>query len=198
MENHTQDRFALFIDGNSLFTAAKLLEFEVDYRKLLDYFGGLEGRFVRAFYYTALLEQEHIPIRPLIDWLDYNGYNVVTKPAKEFVDREGRRKIKNNMNVEITVDMLQMAPHLDHLLLFSGDGDLRRAVAATQKMGARVTVVSTAESAPPIIADDLRRQADQFLELHGISGDIRREGHSNAPRHAGQDSLPQRYTSSSS
>ena len=174
MDIKPHERVALFIDGSNLYAAAKMLGFDIDYKRLLDLFNG-QGRLIRAFYYTALLEdQEYSPIRPLVDWLDYNGYTMVTKPAKEFTDAMGRRKIKGNMDIELAVDMIEMAEHLDHAVLFSGDGDFRRLVEAVQRKGLCVTVVSTVASQPPMVADELRRQADHFVELQDIRADIQR------------------------
>ncbi len=173
---HSHERIALFIDGSNLYAAARALGFDIDYKKLLEYFSG-RGYLVRALYYTALIEdQEYSPIRPLVDWLDYNGYTVVTKPTKEFTDATGRRKIKGNMDIELAVDMLEMADKLDHLYVFSGDGDFRRLVEAVQRKGKRVTVVSTVRSSPPMAADELRRQADVFLELEKLIPEISRTG----------------------
>ncbi len=170
------ERIALFIDGSNLYAAARALGFDVDYKKLLEFFSG-RGYMVRALYYTALIEdQEYSPIRPLVDWLDYNGYTMVTKPTKEFTDATGRRKIKGNMDIELAVDMLEMAETLDHLYVFSGDGDFRRLVEAVQRKGKRVTVVSTVRSSPPMAADELRRQADVFLELEKLIPHISRGG----------------------
>jgi uncharacterized LabA/DUF88 family protein len=133
------------------------------------------GSLVRAYYYTALVEdQEYSSIRPLVDWLDYNGYRVVTKPAKEYVDSMGRRKVKGNMDIEIAVDMMEMADRIDHAVLFSGDGDFRRCIEAVQRRGVRVSVVSTIRSQPPMIADELRRQADTFIELGELMAQISR------------------------
>ncbi len=124
------------------------------------------GKLLRAFYYTALLENDdYSPIRPLVDWLNYNGFTMVTKPAKEYTDSQGRRKVKGNMDIELTVDAMELAPHVDHIVLFSGDGDFRPLVEALQRKGVRVSVVSTIRSQPPMIADELRRQADNFIEL---------------------------------
>ena len=132
---------------------------------------------VRAFYYTALVEdQEFSPIRPLVDWLDYNGYTMVTKPTKEFTDPTGRRKIKGNMDIELAIDVMEMLDHLDHIVLFSGDGDFRRLVEAAQRKGKRVTVISTVKSKPPMVADELRRQSDYFIELQDLQGEIARKG----------------------
>ena len=162
---YPQERVGLFIDGSNLYAAARALAFDIDYKRLLEVFAA-KGHLIRAFYYTALVEdQEYSPIRPLVDWLDYNGYTMVTKPTKEFTDSSGRRKIKGNMDIELAIDVMEMAEHLDHVVLFSGDGDFRRLVEAVQRRGVRVTVVSTIRSQPPMVADELRRQADNFIEL---------------------------------
>ena len=174
MNFYPEERLALFIDGSNLYSAARALGFDIDYKNLLELFSA-EGRMVRAFYYTALVEdQEYSPIRPLIDWLDYNGYTLVTKPTKEFTDSIGRRKIKGNMDIELAIDVLEMAEHLDHIVLFSGDGDFRRLIEAVQRKGVRVSVVSTFRSSPPIVADELRRQADHFIELQDLAPRIAR------------------------
>ncbi|MCW8835375.1 MAG: NYN domain-containing protein [Rhodospirillales bacterium] len=178
---YPQERVALFIDGSNLYAAAKSLGFDIDYKKLLDVFAE-KGRLVRAFYYTALIEdQEYSPIRPLVDWLDYNGYTMVTKPTKEFTDATGRRKIKGNMDIELAIDVMEMATHLDHIVLFSGDGDFRRLVEAVQRKGVRVSVVSTVKSQPPMVADELRRQADYFLELTDLQPAIARAQGNSRP-----------------
>ena len=177
----------MFIDGANLYAAARALGFDIDYKRLLDLFAS-KGRLVRAFYYTALVEdQEYSPIRPLVDWLDYNGYTMVTKPTKEFTDASGRRKIKGNMDIELAIDVMEMAEHVDHILLFSGDGDFRRLVEAVQRKGVRVSVISTVRSQPPMVADELRRQADNFIELQELSASIARV-HANREPPAGTDS----------
>jgi len=165
---YSEEKLALFIDGSNLYAAARSLGFDIDYKRLLELFAS-KGHLIRAFYYTALVEdQEYSPIRPLVDWLDYNGYTMVTKPTKEFTDATGRRKIKGNMDIELAIDVMEMAEHIDHVVLFSGDGDFRRLVEAVQRKGVRVTVVSTIKSQPPMVADELRRQADIFLELQDL------------------------------
>jgi uncharacterized LabA/DUF88 family protein len=169
------DKTALFIDGANLYATAKSLGFDIDYRKLLKEFQS-RGHLMRAFYYTALVEdQEYSSIRPLIDWLDYNGYKVVTKPVKEFTDASGRRKIKGNMDIELAVDAMELASHIDHMVLFSGDGDFRSLVEAMQRKGVRVSVVSTVTTQPPMVSDDLRRQADEFIDLSSLQKAIGRE-----------------------
>ena len=177
---HNDEKIALFIDGANLYAAAKALGFDIDYKKLLEVFRK-RGRFIRGLYYTALVEdQEYSPIRPLVDWLDYNGFTMVTKPTKEFTDSFGRRKIKGDMDIELAIDMMEMAPHLDHIILFSGDGDFRRLVEVVQRKGVKVSVVSTVKSSPPMAADELRRQADQFIELQDLGPEISR---AHQPRH---------------
>jgi uncharacterized LabA/DUF88 family protein len=174
---YPEEKIGLFIDGSNLYSAARSLGFDIDYKRLLDLFGA-KGRLIRAFYYTALLDdQEYSPIRPLVDWLDYNGYTMVTKPTKEYTDAAGRRKIKGNMDIELAIDVMEMAQYLDHIVLFSGDGDFRRLVEAVQRKGVRVTVVSTVRSTPPMVADELRRQADNFVELHDLAQSIMRVHH---------------------
>ncbi|MDP9196664.1 MAG: NYN domain-containing protein [Pseudomonadota bacterium] len=171
---YPEERMALFIDGSNLYSAARSLGFDIDYRRLLEVFSS-KGRLLRAFYYTALVEeQEYSPLRPLIDWLDYNGYTMVTKPTKEFTDSMGRRKIKGNMDIELAIDMMEMAGQVQHIILFSGDGDFRRLVEAVQRRGVRVSVVSTVRTQPPMVADELRRQADNFIELQDLAPTIQR------------------------
>jgi uncharacterized LabA/DUF88 family protein len=169
------NRIALFIDGANLHSTAKMLGFDVDYKRLLEEFQG-RGTLVRAFYYTAVIEdQEFSAIRPLLDWLDYNGYTVVTKPAKEFIDAGGHRKVKGNMDIELAIDAMELAEHVDQIVLFSGDGDFRSLVEAVQRRGVRVAVVSTISSQPPMIADELRRQADVFTDLVELQSKLGRD-----------------------
>ena len=174
MKFYAAERVALFIDGSNLYATARALDFDIDYKSLLGLFQK-NARLIRAFYYTALLDdQEYSPIRPLVDWLDYNGYSIVTKPTKEFTDAAGRRKVKGSMDIELAVDVMEMADQLDHVVIFSGDGDFRRLVEAVQRKGLRVTVISTIKSQPPMVADDLRRQADNFVELTDLKEHIAR------------------------
>src|SRR5690242_15048376 len=150
---YPQEKVALFIDGANLYAAARALQFDIDYKRLLELFGA-QGRLIRAFYYTTLIEdQEYSPIRPLIDWLDYNGYTMVTKPLREYTDSQGRRRVKGNVDIDLAIDALEMADRADHILLFSGDGDFRRLVEAIEREGVRVTVVSTIKSSPPMASD---------------------------------------------
>ena len=182
IEMSSSNRIALFIDGANLYATAKALGFDIDYKRLLTDFQN-RGTAVRAFYYTAIIEdQEYSTIRPLIDWLSYNGYTVVTKAIKEFVDASGRRKMKGNMDVELAVNAMELAEHIDQMVLFSGDGDFRSLVAAMQRRGVRVTVVSTIATRPPMIADDLRRQADVFIDLKELQPKLGRDPALQEPR----------------
>lgn len=169
-----REKIGLFIDGANLYATSRSLGFDIDYRRLLTAFKS-RGYLLRAYYYTALVEdQEYSSIRPLIDWLDYNGYSMVTKPLKEYTDSQGRRRVKGNVDIDLAIDALEMADKVDHILLFSGDGDFKRLVEAVQRKGVRVTVVSTIKSAPPMISDELRRQADNFIDLVDLAPHIQR------------------------
>lgn len=185
MTFYPTERLALFLDGANLHKATRALNFDIDFKKLLDEFRR-RGVLVRANYYTALLEdQEYSPLRPLVDFLSYNGFNLVTKHVKRYADEAtGLVRMKGNMDIEIAVDMLQMAPRLDHVVLFSGDGDFRPLVEAVQRQGVRVTVISTLRSQPPMTSDDLRRQADVFIELDDLADLIGRPRPPAAPRPA--------------
>jgi uncharacterized LabA/DUF88 family protein len=185
MDFYKDERIGLFIDGANLHAAARSLGFDIDYKQLLNIFKK-EGKLIRALYYTAIMEdQKNSPIRSLVDWLDYNGYTMITKPAKEYIDAAGHRKIKGNMDIEISIDAIEMCEQMDHIVLFSGDGDFRRLVEAIQRRGTRVTVISTVRSNPPLAADELRRQADVFIELEDLKAKIER-----AFNERDDDSLP--------
>jgi uncharacterized LabA/DUF88 family protein len=178
-----EERVCLFIDGANFYSASRHLGFDVDYRNLLTLFRS-KANVLRAYYYSAVLDTEdYSPLKPLTDWLAYNGYMLVTKPAREFTDATGRRRVKGNMDVEIATDMLEMAPRIDHAVLFSGDSDFRRVVEAVQRQGVRVTVVSTLRTTPPMAGDELRRQADHFIELATIAPEFtRRPGEARGGR----------------
>ncbi len=175
MHFYPNERLAIFIDGANLYATAKALGFDIDYKRVLALFRS-KGRLVRALYYTAIAEdQEYSSIRPLVDWLDYNGYTMGTKPTKEFTDAQGRRKNKGKLDIELTVDAMRLVEHLDHIVLFTGDGDFRALVAALQMRGCRVSVVSSLQTQPPMVADELRRQADQFIDLADLADQIGRD-----------------------
>ena len=172
---HPEERVAVFIDGANLYQAARGIGFDIDYKRLLRAFS-YDCRLIRAYYYTALLDsQEYSPVRPLVDWRDSTGYTMVTKPLREFTEATGRRKYKGNMDVEIAVDVMELAANLDHVVLLSGDGDFRRLVESVQRRGVRVTVVSTIRTQPPMVADELRRQADRFIDLVELQPRIARD-----------------------
>jgi len=190
MAFYPQERLALFIDGPNLYNAARALNFDIDYRRLLQLFQG-KGRLIRAFYYTALAEdQDYSPIRPLVDWLDYNGFTMVTKPMKDFTDSQGRRRFRASMDIEIAVDMMDLADKLDHVVLFSGDGNFRRLVESVQRRGVRVSVVSTIRTQPPMVSDELRRQADMFVDLFDLAQHIQRAAGERRENSGASPALP--------
>lgn len=171
---YKDERLALFIDGTSLHSASRALEFDIDYKLLRQEFMR-RGRLTRAHYYTCVNESdEYVPVKPLIDWLGYNGFAVLTKPVREYTDSQGRKKVKGSIGIELATDALSMAGHVDHIVIFSGDGDYRCLIQALQRVGVRVTVVSTLRSQPPMASDELRRQADNFIDLDDLKEVIRR------------------------
>lgn len=182
MDFRMEDRVCLFIDGANLYSASRNLGFDVDYRSLLTFFR-TRTKLIRAYYYSAVLDtEEYSPLKPLTDWLVYNGYTLVTKAAREFTDQTGRRRIKGNMDIELAVDMLEMSTRIDHAVLFSGDADFRRLVEAVQRQGVRVSVISSIRTTPPMAGDELRRQADEFIELADIAPEFTRRQTEPRPR----------------
>jgi uncharacterized LabA/DUF88 family protein len=190
------EKTALFIDGANLYKAARALGFDMDYKSLLAK-ARASSKLLRAYYYTAIQEdkdQDYSPLRPLVDWLDYNGYTMVTKTAREFTDATGKKRFKGSTDIELVVDMLTLAPKLDHIVIFTGNGDFKRAIEALQAQGVRVTVVSTIKSQPPLASDELRRQADRFVDLAEIEKDIGRTGAPpRKPRAAPADELDDEF-----
>lgn len=184
------EKTALFIDGANLYKAARSLGFDMDYKSLLAK-SRAASQLVRAYYFTSIQEdreQDYSPLRPLVDWLDYNGYTMVTKLAREFTDATGRKRFKGSTDIELAVEMMALAPRLDHMVLFSGNGDFRRVIEAVQAQGVRVSVVSTIKSQPPMASDELRRQADRFFDLADLEKDIGRTG--GAPKRPRMASAP--------
>ncbi|CAM6054464.1 unnamed protein product [Sphagnum tenellum] len=160
-------RVAVFIDGPSFYATTKSLGWDVDYRKLRAHLDD-QSMLYRVLYFTAITDdpEQHSPVVKLVDWLSYNGFRTFTKPLREYRDPDGRRRVKgNSMHVEIAVEMMEAVPFADHLLLFSGDGELSYAVESVQRRGAKVTAVSSVKNSPPSISDDLRRSVDNFVDL---------------------------------
>ena len=181
---HKDQKTALFIDGANLYHSVRGLGFEIDFRKFRDLFAD-KASLMRAYYYTALPDDHtYSPIRPLMDFLAYNGFRLVTKSMREFTGSDGQPRIKGNMDIEIAVDMMQIAPHLDHIVLVSGDGDFCYLIDAVQRMGKYVTVVSTTHTKPPMLADDLRRQTDYFIDITDIQDKISRAPLASQASHA--------------
>lgn len=174
MAFYKDEKLAVLIDGTNLYAAARGLGLEIDFRKLNQEFRK-RGRLLRINYYTTIIEtEEHNPVKPLVDWLSYNGFNTVVKNAREYSDRDGRRRFRGSMDIEIATDMLELASSLDHIVLFAGNGDFRRVVEAVKAKGVRVTVISSVKSQPQVIADELRREADAFIDLDEMADLIAR------------------------
>lgn len=188
---YPNERIALFVDGINLYSCAKALGFDIDYKKLLNFFS-TRGVFVRAFYYTLLSEdKEYSPLRPLTDWLTYNNYRVVTRCVRECVDGMGRSRMRGRMDIELVVDFIRMAESVDHLVLFSGDGDFQSMVEYVQNKGRRISVISTVRTQPAMVSDELRRRADQFIELDTLRPCIERLGNSGSSDESSRQSILQ-------
>lgn len=183
-----RERVAFFIDGANFYQTARALNIDIDYRRMLTEFVG-DAFLVRAHYYTALAEdQEFSSLRPLIDWLDYNGFRVTTKPMREFTDSQGqRRRVRPSLDVDLAVDALELCPEVNHIVLFSGDGNYRPLVEALQRRGRKVTVVSSLQTTPSMISDELRRQADHFLDLANLVDRLGRDPATRPPRRTATD-----------
>jgi len=133
------------------------LGFDIDYKRLLELFAR-KGLLVRAFYYTALAEEQEFSPSTADRLAGLQCFSVVTKPLREYTDAQGRRRVKGNMDIELAIDVMEMAERVDHVVIFSGDGDFRKLVEAVQRKGRRVSVCSTIRTQPPMVSDELRRQ----------------------------------------
>lgn len=171
------NKTAVLIDGANLFATAKNLGFDIDFKLLKS---KLEEKYNvhRIYYYTALVEQdgEKILLKPLVDWLTYNGFMLITKSARVMINREGVKKIKGNMDVEIAVDAMNIAnlPGMTDIVFFTGDGDFRYLVEDIQRKGVKVTIFSSIITNTAMIADNLRKQCDEFIELDSWKDRIRK------------------------
>jgi uncharacterized LabA/DUF88 family protein len=165
-----RERVAFFVDGANFYQTARNLNIDIDYRRMLTSFVG-DAYLLRAHYYTAMADdQEFSSLRPLIDWLDYNGFQITTKAMREFTDNNGqRRRVRPSLDVDLTVDAMTLAEKVNHIVLFSGDGNYRALVEALQKKGVKVTVVSSLKTNPSMVSDELRRTADHFLDLADLT-----------------------------
>lgn len=183
-----RERVAFFIDGANFYQTARNLNVDIDYRRMLTSFVG-EAYLLRAHYYTAMADdQEFSSLRPLIDWLDYNGFQITTKPMREFTDNHGqKRRVRPSLDVDLTVDAMTLADTINHIVLFSGDGQYLALVEALQKKGVKVTVVSSLKTTPSMVSDDLRRTADHFLDLADLTDRLGRDPSERPPRRERQD-----------
>lgn len=175
MNFYPTEKTIVFIDGPDLHGIARSTGVDIDFKKLKSFFQD-RTHLVRAFYYTTVVVQDqHATIKPLVDWLEYNGFTLVTKPAKIRIGSDGRQHMNTNMRVELAVDALEFSQMADHVVLFSSDSAYCHLVATLQRRGKRVSIVSTLANNGAAVADDLRRQADQFIDLVDIAPSIRRK-----------------------
>lgn len=168
------ERFAVFIDGANFNFSKRNISMFVDDLRLLSYFRKNSGNsiFLRIYHYETVPRDDGsedragliTAIRKRLDFMEYNGFTIVSKLAKDFITESGDTFMKGNMDGEMIVDMMDISANLDHIILFSGDGDFRYAVHKLQQRGKRVTVVSSEGS----IANELKRQADVFVDLEDL------------------------------
>jgi uncharacterized LabA/DUF88 family protein len=164
------ERIALFIDGPNLSETARALDLKIDYQRLFT-----EFKTAAAYYYTALYPSgDGSNSRLFMHHLQRCGFTLVTKPIKIFIQDDGSRKVKGNMDVEIAVDIITAASSgdFDRIVLFSGDGDFRYLVEKVQTENVAVTVVSSVMTEPPGVATALRFRANEFLDLDDLRGEI--------------------------
>lgn len=167
-----KERAALLIDGANIYAAGRSLDISIDFKSLLQLFQ--ENMYViHAYYFTALHEVDgRIQLKQLVDWLDYNGYIVISKMAKEITRADGSVRVKGNMDVEIVVTALKLANFIDHIILATGDGDFVPLVRELQQRGTRVSVLSTIGGNSPIAADEIRKAANHFIDLEELATTI--------------------------
>jgi len=165
---YKNEALAIIIDGASIHSASQSVDLQIDWHTFLTEFQN-RGHLIRAIYATPIFEDEgeHNPLRPLIDWLDYNGFTTITRTARKEADDNGRFRIKNgNIHVDVTLAAIRLAKKADHIVLFSGDGSYEPLVKELKRMNVRVSVCCAKKSA----ADGLRRNADEFIDLEDIRG----------------------------
>lgn len=158
----------MLIDGPSIYQICRSLDVEIDYQALRSIFADA-GYLVQARYYTTILnDQLYSPLRPLIDWLSYNGFIVVTRTMKAGQDSEQCRRLDHGIVVALAVDAIEISSRLDHVILFTGNGDFLRLVQLLQRRTVRTTVVGTVNGPSSMSSDELRRQADTFVDLRAL------------------------------
>jgi uncharacterized LabA/DUF88 family protein len=161
------ERIAVFVDGANIHATLRQLDFQFDYKLLREFFGDC-GELLRSYYYTAMKpDGQNDSVKPLVDFLQLNGWTTITKPFR-YQGEPGEITIKGNLDCEITVDMIRMSEFVDHLVLFSGDGDFRYLIEHLQDRGKRVTVASSRVTKTAVLSNELAKQADNFIELETL------------------------------
>lgn len=149
-------KVGVVIDGAHASALAHTSGIQIDWRRWKAWFETDEDDVLRQYYVTLTMppdESGQVSLRPLLDYLTYNGYTIVTKEQKNAA---------SSMNVEFAVTAMQFATNVDELVLVTGNGDFAVMVDAIKRTtAARVVVVSTIE----VIADNLRRAADEFIDF---------------------------------
>ena len=150
---------AVFVDVANVFYAAKAAGVDIDYVTLLKTITANRD-LIRAYAYTGL-DPENENQKAFHNFLDRNNYKVVSKDVRKY----GDGRFKANLDIELVVDLVRLAPKLDIAVVISGDGDFAPAIRAVQDMGVRVEVVSFRANT----SSDLIDVADQFIEITSIA-----------------------------
>ena len=178
---YPNERTSIFIDGRSLFHTARKLDFEVDLSKFSQYFAS-KFQLVRCSYYTPVSE-ERTPLHNILDWLSYNGFTVSTRV---FSPDNHPPSISSLMSVDIIEQTLGNGyagdePYaLQHVVIVSGDGDYCPVVKFLKSRSIRVSVMSSLETEPLSISEELRRLADNFIELDDLRSELERHKKTSA------------------
>jgi len=169
---HTSEKLAVLIDGHALNAFAYGLGMKIDYRKLKVQFAR-SSKLTSIKYYAGVdFSRGENPYVKLLDWLDYNGYRVHIKEARSFVNGDGERNVKGSVIVDLSIDLVLVARHVDHVVLVSAHGDLTYPILQAKRLGARVTLLSSLNAEGVRPADELRQVADEFIELETLRDEL--------------------------
>ncbi|HOX26223.1 MAG TPA: NYN domain-containing protein [Candidatus Krumholzibacteria bacterium] len=161
------DKVAIFIDGENIHYSAKHLNMRLDYLKLCRRLAG-KRRLLRAYFYTAISAQSEGKI-DFINFLKLNGFTVVTREVKSFSEPDAtNRSVRSALDMELAMDIVNLCPHVDTVILCSGDGDFRPLVEAVARRGKHVEVCALRE----MTSTDLIAAADVYVDLGSLKDEI--------------------------
>jgi len=166
-KHNSMDRVAIFIDGENIHYSAKHLNMRMDYLKLCKILAG-SRRLVRSYFYTAVSNQSEGKI-DFINFLKLNGFKVVTREVKSFSEGDGAtRSVRNALDMQMALDVIEMSEHLDTVVLCTGDGDFRPLVDALVRKGKHVEVCGLRE----MTSTDLIAGSDVYIDLDSLKNQV--------------------------